>query len=254
MFQIFENFDGSLPHHKQTITMFEFGLNREPEPRNHSSRPMEFVAAEGKKVVVQVVDAGATTKKARKIDPVPTDPGAYELPIGYTHDSAYVCTILAEFKRKSPFERRRIVQGALEMKELTEKHLAASLSGGGDDDWLRDKPQLRINFGMIGDRDVRLFLAGAFKELHGINLFAGGDTKVPEEKFVYGVVVVPIGNSNSHNYEIGLPVMRAPIDEKMRFNRFGSKVDMGNQLTRAQNELRLPTFEEYVAVATTRAM
>jgi hypothetical protein len=37
------------------------------------------------------------------------------------------------------------------------------------------------------------------------------------------------------------------------FYRFGSKSEKGNQLTKTISNLRLPTFEEYIAVVVSRS-
>lgn len=56
------------------------------------------------------------------------------------------------------------------------------------------------------------------------------------------LVVIPIGNSNSHDYELGRPHLHTPINGLGGFTQYGGSY--GNNMTHRPSELRAPTFEE----------
>lgn len=75
-----------------------------------------------------------------------------------------------------------------------------------------------------------------------------GGRWIPHSAFIKGACIVPVGNSNSHDYPIGkvAMVLNSSFSSMMRNN--GS---CGNNLTTASRELRMPTDAELRAFAVT---
>jgi hypothetical protein len=210
----------------------------------------------GNKFVVSLSSAETDKKRTRTEEPAaspPIDPTTYSVPASWTHPSFAVRSAIEQFKTKTPFGRVQVAREALGLKEANERQIGEYFRPSSAlSNWLVDKPDAARAWRMISDTDVKRFLSAAFKELHDINVPVDGDSnKIPREKLYSGVVLVPTGNDNDHNYELGVPIVSSGMDSY--FYRFGSKSEKGNQLTKTISNLRLPTFEEYIAVVVSRS-
>jgi hypothetical protein len=196
-------------------------------------------------IKVETDDEGICDGTRKKRD----DPSAFSFPEGYTHPSYLIRAAVASFKNASPSVRQAIVEEAFKWEKVTKEKVGEFFPKS----WLASRPKAKEYFNRISDSDVRRFLVIMFKELHDITLEDPplGERKIPKTALVRGVVLVPTGNDNSHSYEIGVPVVcggKESDSDCDKFYRFGSASDLGNHLTTTVRCLRLPTFEEIVAL------
>lgn len=106
------------------------------------------------------------------------------------------------------------------------------------------------NFGGYGPHLAQVMEVILGEKIPGV---AGADPsrtdgkEIPKNAFIAGACIVPVGNSNGHDYPIGKVAMVLHYDYYARMMRNGGGT--GNNITQHSRELRLPTDAELRAFA-----
>lgn len=215
--------------------------------RSSSSMATTVSIPEGTKSVTIEYGVSASTKRIRTDPPATAE--TYVLPDSYAHPDATVNVFIKFLRMLDDTKKHDTIKKAFDAKKLNESRLPELLKKGEEaPDWFETHAELKDRWYRIGDSDVRKFLSGFIKEMHGIDLptrLDGEGESGTSISFTTGCIVVPTRCPNSHNYTIGVPIVNK---DGTRFYQFGSKEVTGNSLTNKVNCLRLPTIEEYIAV------
>lgn len=87
----------------------------------------------------------------------------------------------------------------------------------------------------------RGFMIAAISEITGLNLKFLNPKPYSRVKFAYGVIIVPCGNENSHNYDLGKPILCIDTSSAYFVSANGK---MGNHMDKSSSSIKLPTLED----------